>query len=95
MSKLYFYEQDSEMCLTRGAIEDKMVDDEITEKEVFLAKMEVGTGVFYCKEYGKIGEVGQGCGKECKLYIPRNKKNGRCVHSSNVYNPTKKVLIKI
>lgn len=30
---------------------------------------------------------GEGCGKECSYYKPRNGKNGRCRFSRNCYEP--------
>lgn len=40
-------------------------------------------GLFYFKEFGTTGEVGEGCGKSCKIYEPRNGINGRCKFSNN------------
>ena len=95
MSKYYFYNDGDEMCVELEGIKDKMRWAKIKEKEVFEAKMITGDNVFYCREYGEMGETGHGCGKECKDYKPRNGKNGRCVSSANCYEPSKKVLIKL
>ena len=95
MSRFYFYNTEDEMCVTLSSIKDKMRFDNITEKEVTTAKMVVGDNVFYCSHLGEMGETGQGCGKECKYYVPRNGKNGRCTHSKNCYEHASKILIKL
>lgn len=52
------------------------------------AKITFGDGTFYCKEFGFCGTVyDSGCGSDCKEYAPRNKRSGRCRHSSNCYEP--------
>ena len=61
--------------------------------EVFEAKREVGSDYFFCTELDEVGEVGQGCGKFCYHYKPRNGKNGRCKHSGSVFEQTEKTKI--
>lgn len=50
-----------------------------------LAKKERGSGMFYCLEYGEIGDKGEGtCSAECcGGYSPRNGKSGICKHYIN------------
>lgn len=94
--KRYFTNKHDEFCFTKAQIIAQMKLDEIAEKEVFDAKIAKNTGYFFCKQYSEVGEVGQGCGKECTFYVPRNGKNGRCKHSGHVYENTGvKVKIKV
>lgn len=83
------------MCISLFAVKEMMISDNLTEKEVTSAKMITGEDFFYCKEYSEIGTVGEGCGKECKDYQPRNGKNGRCKKSINCYEQNEKILIKL
>lgn len=55
--------------------------DGCRSKELELARREHGTGMFWCTEYGEFGETGDGCGKSCDAYSPRNGKNGSCRYS--------------
>lgn len=93
--KMYFYEADSTTCTTLEFIKDMIYDNDLTEKEVYKAVRSVGEGLMYCTQYGEVGEVGQGCGKTCKYYEPRNGKNGRCRFSGYCYSHGEKVLIKL
>lgn len=95
--KLYFAKE-SELCYPISVHKDIMRFDEISELEVFEAKRETGTGYFFCTEFLEVGEVGEGCGKQCDSYKPRNGKNGRCKHSGSTYEQTeilKKLKIKL
>ena len=92
MTKKYF-QKDDESCYSLQYHIDYMKENNITELEVFEAKAEFGTGYFYCKEFFDVGEVGEGCGKECKSYSPMNGKTGRCRHSGYVYEQTDKIKI--
>jgi len=93
--KKYFETKDSEICHNIEYFYDMMRLEELTEMEVFEAKVEFGTGLFWCNKFREVGEVGEGCGKMCKEYKPRNDKNGRCIHSGNVYECCEKVKIKL
>ena len=93
--KKYFETKYSENCHSIDYFYDMMRLEELTEMEVFEAKIEYGTGLFWCNKQGELGEVGEGCGKMCEEYKPRNGKNGRCVHSGPVYSPDQKVKIKL
>lgn len=95
MSKFYFYNKDDEMCVTLPMVKDMMAFDKVTEKEVIKAKMVIGHNIFYCSHFGEMGETDNGCGKECKFYVPRNGKNGRCTKSKNCYEHDTKILIKL
>lgn len=56
------------------------------------AKRITGDDYFFCRKNGEVGEVGQGCGKQCDDYAPRNGKNGRCRHSGYCYDMTDKTI---
>jgi hypothetical protein len=86
--KLYFSELNDGLCETISSIKEEMKEQGIAEMDVFEAKIEYGNGYFYCREFGDIGEVGEGCGKMCDKYSPRNGKNGRCRFSGHTYEQT-------
>ena len=84
MAKYYFDGNEEERCYPLDYFIEQLGEglDEIT---VYPAVMVTGEGVYYCSELGEVGEVGEGCGKDCSKYQPRNGKNGRCRHSANCY----------
>lgn len=94
MPKFYFNSYD-ENCYTLAYFKEYMKENGIKETQVFEAVADKGSPYFYCNEFSEIGEVGQGCGKICESYKPRNGKNGRCVHSGHVYDQGKSKIIKI
>lgn len=95
MSKLYFSGID-DGCQTLKYLKWAMENEGIKEIEVIEAKIEKGTGYFYCTYFEETGEVGESCGKVCEKYEPRNHKNGRCRFSANCYEPTdKRKIIRI
>lgn len=90
--KYYFERLDSEGCYPKEYFIDQMKDNDITEMEVYPAKVEYGTGYFWCSEYGEIGEIGETCGHLCDEYRPRNGKKGRCVSHKNCYTHAEKPI---
>ena len=83
--KYFFETQDSEMCYTKEHFLNEM-EDNLTEMEVYPAKMIVGEPFAWCTELETSIETRKDdCGKWCNDYAPRNGKNGRCKHSSNTY----------
>ncbi len=95
MARYYFYTKDSEQCFDLNTIKDMMKSDGLIEETVFEADIEYGQGTFYCSYWGIAGETGEGCGDECNMYKPRNKKSGRCVHHKNCYTHGESKIIKI
>ena len=97
MSKLYFAPDiDEENCYKLPDIKDMAKDMALEEIEIIEAKRDLGNGYFFCKHFQEIGEVGEGCGKLCEAYKPRNGKNGRCVYSGYTYEYSdKKKKIKV
>jgi len=91
--KLYFSKEiGDEFCYPKAEIIEYMKENDISEMEVTEAEMETDTVYFYCREFQEIGDVGQGCGRMCKKYAPRNGKNGRCKHSANPYSKSYRKL---
>lgn len=92
--KYWFIDEDSESCYNKEYISDEFPDQ--TEVEVFEAKKDYGSGYFFCKEHGELGESGDsGCGTDCKEYSPRNKVSGRCRFSETPYTYGKKIILKL
>lgn len=88
--------KDPEFCYTLDGIKDQMRFEDISELEVVEAVPIKGSNFFFCTYYGEIGEVGESCGSACDSYKPRNNKNGRCVSSGSVYEPSDRVrLVKL
>ena len=92
--KYYFENKDSEMCYNKEHFQELMVEYDISEIEVYPAKMLIGELVAWCTKYGDAMETQRGdCGKDCDLYSPRNGKNGRCKYSKNCYEAIDKPVI--
>lgn len=92
----YYFQEHDERCYPKQYHLDYMQENRIKEMTVFEAKRETGTGMFYCKEYDEVGEVGEDCGKMCPHYKPLNGKSGRCKHSGFLYEQTEKsITLKI
>jgi len=68
--KLYFNEDYSENCYPLNYFYEEMEYRGENTMKVFEAKMIVGQLYFYCKLFGEVGEVGEGCGKFCSKYQP-------------------------
>lgn len=85
--RLFFYKNgDYETCFNLDYFTSRSLDDKSTF-EIIGAKIQYGSGCYFCSFHGEVGEAGDGCGKSCKEYTPRNGKNGRCKHSNNCYSP--------
>ncbi len=91
--KLYFERNsDMEYSYTLKHFIEKRIE---SESDIFLelAKTEFHNGLYFCTEYGEVGEVGEGCGKYCSHYSPRNNKNGRCRFSKNTQTGSGKIFL--
>lgn len=86
-ARYYFSDHNDERCYTIKFMLEWMKDEGMENLTVYPAKMMVGDGYFFCTFYRECGLVGEGCGKVCKEYLPRNGKNGRCKYSNNCYEP--------
>ena len=84
MSAKYYFGDDEEWCYTLDYFTEQLGGglDELT---VYPAKIMIGEDFYFCREFGEVGKVGDGCGKDCGKYSPRNGKNGRCRYSCNCY----------
>ena len=94
MSRFYFYNKDDTMCHLKTSIIDMIKFDELTERDVFEAKIIYGEDFMWCREFGEAGDKGN-CGRSCEHYKPRNKISGNCIHTGYLYECDKKVLIKV
>ncbi len=92
----YFENKEGEVCYSLESIKDRMRDDNIKERTVFIAIPQSVDGFFWCKEYGEVTESHVSCGKICDYYKPRNGINGRCKHHTHFHEATYKTkLVKI
>ena len=85
---LYFITKDCESCFDIEGIKSIMKIKKLKKLTVFKARRMIHHDYFYCKHFGIIGEVGEGCGKDCNYYIPLNGKSGRCKHYGFCYENT-------
>ena len=93
--KYYFENPESENCFTIDYFYELMEDNDLSEMQIYPAKMVKSEGYFWCNEFDEIGETGESCGKlNCDKYVPRNGKNGRCKQHRNCYEPSE-ISIKI
>lgn len=91
--KFYFREDDDERCYREKDILEDMRENGLTELKVFEAKRELANDYFWCSASQEAGIIGDGCGRFCLEYKPRNRKNGRCCFSGHCYEPTEKSII--
>lgn len=90
--KLYFREDDEMFCSTKKQIIEDMKNEGIKKLKIIEAKRMTGEPFFWCTVNQEVGEVGQGCGRFCSQYKPRNGKNGRCIYSGYCYEHTNKSI---
>jgi len=92
MAKYYFKNKNSEMCYDLDYHLDYMQKNNLSEMDLFEAKIVYGTDFFYCKYFDLVCEKKLGtCGKQCEKYSPRNKKSGICKYYCYVYENTDKI----
>lgn len=93
MAKMYFNQYEPELCYPMDHHIDYMKMEDLPKIIITEAKMDKGSGHFYCKEHNFVGDRSEGtCGKICPQYAPRNGKNGRCKFSYACYIPTDKKI---
>jgi len=90
----YYFQKDDNRCYPLKRHLNNMKENDIEEMVVFEAVRQTGSDYFYCKFFKEVGEVGEGCGKECEEYKPRNGKSGRCLHSGSIYEYGKQKILK-
>jgi hypothetical protein len=82
----YYFRNDDNYCHTINWHLEYMIENDIKEMNVFLAKRIFDNGYFFCKFFDCFGEKsGGGCGKMCEGYKPRNGKSGICQYNGYVY----------
>lgn len=85
---------DEQSCYPIHRHLDQMEENAQAERKLYRARPEVGSSIRYCTEFGYHVERGEGCGKACDSYEPRNGKNGLCRHSAHCYEADfKEVLV--
>jgi len=72
---------------------DQMEENAQAERKLYRARPEVGSSIRYCTEFGEHVERGEGCGRQCDSYEPRNGKNGLCRHSAHCYDADRKDVL--
>lgn len=72
-----------------------MIENGITELEIYEAVVYKFHKKFWCSELYKICEVGKGCGRFCDKYKPRNGKGGICTHHDFFREPGRKIKLKL
>jgi hypothetical protein len=95
--KLYFLNEDEELCFTEEHFQNIMEQEGLNEIEVFRAYPSKEKGVFWCNEHSFCSDdSSECCGKtNCDEYEPCNGKNGRCkFHSLQLYTWGEKVILK-
>jgi hypothetical protein len=89
ISSRFFFRDDDCGCYKLDAHINYMVENGLTEMDLFLAKRETNTPYFFCKHFGEVGEKSEGtCGKLCEGYESRNGKSGVCQHYGYTYEQT-------
>jgi hypothetical protein len=85
---------DSILAYPAALHRDEILGSEVAERRLYRARPEKGSSYFYCREHGEVGKKGEGCGRLCDSYEPRNGKNGRCRFSAPCYEAvTNEVLV--
>ncbi len=92
--KYYFENKNSEISYSKSYFIDIMKERGLKEIELYEAIIEKIPGMFWCDEFLAPCEVGEGCGRDCYSYTPRNLISGICVHHSFLREPGKKVKLK-
>lgn len=97
MNKLYFKNEDADMCYQKEYWIEYMKTEGLTEIEVMKAIPNKILDIFWCKQHCMCGDKSEkSCGKECKFYAPRNGESGCCKHyTTRVYFHGEKVTLKI
>jgi hypothetical protein len=90
---MYFVRDFSENCFPLKYWKNKIKEDKLESLVLYKAELDTKSWHFYCTQFGSVGSVGEGCGKECEKYSPRNGKSGRCRFSNNCYLETDKKIV--
>lgn len=89
VSTRFFFRDDDDTCYTLQSQIDYMIENGITEMDLWLAEREINAPYFFCKNFEECGDKSEGgCGKLCDGYKPRNGKSGVCKHYGYTYEQT-------
>jgi len=89
VSTRFFFRDYDDTCYTLQSQIDYMIENGITEMDLYLAERETNSSYFFCKHFGECGDKSDdGCGKLCDGYKPRNGKSGVCQHYGYTYEQT-------
>lgn len=64
---------------------EEILGSNVAERRLYRARRLKGTEFFWCTALQEVGLKGEGCGRQCDEYEPRNGKNGRCRFSAHCY----------
>ncbi len=80
----YYFREDQEHCHSLDFLIDNMKDKGLDTMELTEGQRDYRSDYFYCRHYSLVGEKGD-CGKDCKIYKPRNGRNGICMEHRPTY----------
>ena len=95
---MYFKNEDAEFCHQIDYFQSDMMENGLTEMEVFTAVPDKDKDHFFCKAVGEVcvvegNEWDNPCGKQCEDYEPCNGKSGKCRFKTHCYTHGEKVVI--
>lgn len=89
VSTRFFFREDDDTCYTLQSQIDYMIENGITEMDLFLAEREINSSYFFCKHFEEVGDKSEClCGKFCDAYQPKNGKSGICKYYGHTYEKT-------
>lgn len=90
----FYFRDDDDICYDIESHLQYMIENNIEQMKVFLAKRVINSEYFYCNYFFEVGEKSEGgCGKICQAYIPRNGKSGACKFTGYVYERSDEYII--
>jgi len=92
MSKLYFSNDDDQICYPVAYYRQLMIDNNLPQITLYQATRLLRSDYFFCSLFEVVGEVGD-CSKFCEGYKPCNGISGRCVHYRWCYEKSNTKLI--
>ena len=92
----YFRTDDSERCHPAEYFHSDMIEQGLTEMEVFEAIPEKVQGAIWCNAVDEVAlREDYPCGKGCEDYEPRNGKSGCCKYNGRLFTTGEKVTLKL
>ena len=94
--KLYFRKEDSTWCHTTDYFRSDIMDEGVTEMQVYEAIPDKSKEYFWCGAVDEAYIQGEGsCGRDCDSYTPCNGKSGKCKFKTYCYIHGDLVTIKM